>query len=195
MGVSNRNGLATGYDEGTSGEGCVTEEWGQGLVVSERKRRNHTEKKEMIHLLRQMGNSRESVEWFRQRNAELRETLKDISPASPQMGETFSGGRKGDSVGRKVARREDLEAEIAINERAIERRLREFSDLARVMQESLTAEERDVLWLRHGERLRWEQVRQKVHASRSKCFRLEEKGLERLCKSWDKYIENKESEG
>lgn len=152
-------------------------------------------KKEMIHLLRQMGNSRESVEWFRQRNAELRETLKDISPASPQMGDTFSGGRKGDSVGRKVARREDLEAEIAINERAIERRLREFSDLARVMQESLTAEEREVLWLRHGERLRWEQVRQKVHASRSKCFRLEEKGLERLCVSWDKYLENKESEG
>lgn len=142
-------------------------------------------KKEMIHLLRQMGNSRESVEWFRQRNADLRETLKDISPASPQMGETFSGGRKGDSVGRKVARREDLEEKIAINERAIERRMMEFSDLARVMQESLTAEEREVLWLRHGERLRWEQVRQKVHASRSKCFRLEEKGLERLCKAWD----------
>lgn len=152
-------------------------------------------KKEMIHLLRQMGNRQESVEWFRQRNAELRETLRDISPASPQMGETFSGGRKGDSVGRKVARREDVETEIAINERAIERRLRELSDLARVMQESLTAEEREVLWLRHGERLRWEQVRMKVHASRSKCFRLEEAGLERLCKSWDKYIENKESEG
>lgn len=152
-------------------------------------------KKEMIHLLRQMGNSRESVEWFRQRNADLRETMNDISPASPQMGETFSGGRKGDSVGRKVARREDLETKIAINERAIERRMMEFSDLARVMQESLTAEEREVLWLRHGERLRWEQVRQKVHASRSKCFRLEEKGLERLCKSWDRYLENKESEG
>lgn len=152
-------------------------------------------KKEMIHLLRQMGNSRESVEWFRQRNADLRETMNDISPASPQMGETFSGGRKGDSVGRKVARREDLEEKIAINERAIERRMMEFSDLARVMQESLTAEEREVLWLRHGERLRWEQVRQKVHASRSKCFRLEEKGLERLCKSWDRYLENKESEG
>lgn len=152
-------------------------------------------KKEMIHLLRQMGNSRESVEWFRQRNAELRDTLKYISAASPQMGETFSGGRKGDSVGRKVARREDVETEIAINERAIERRLREYSDLARVMQESLTAEERDVLWLRHGERLRWEQVRQKVHASRSKCFRLEEKGLERLCVSWNKYLENKESDG
>ncbi|MCI5678705.1 MAG: hypothetical protein MR278_01780 [Bacteroidales bacterium] len=152
-------------------------------------------KKEMIHLLRQMGNSRESVEWFRQRNADLRETMNDISPASPQMGETFSGGRKGDSVGRKVARREDLETKIAINERAIERRMMEFSDLARVIQESLTAEEREVLWLRHGERLRWEQVRQKVHASRSKCFRLEEKGLERLCKSWDRYLENKESEG
>lgn len=152
-------------------------------------------KKEMIHLLRQMGNRQESVEWFRQRNAELRETLRDISPASPQMGETFSGGRKGDSVGRKVARREDVETKIAINERAIERRLRKYSDLARVMLESLTEEQREVLWLRHGERLRWEQVRQKVHASRSKCFRLEEAGLERLCKSWDKYIENKESEG
>lgn len=153
-------------------------------------------KKEMIRLLRQMGNKKESVEWFRQRNEELRETLKDISPASPQMGETFSGGRKGDSVGRKVARREDLEAKIAINERAIERRMMEFSDLARVMQESLTAEEREVLWLRHGERLRWEQVRQKVHASRSKCFRLEEKGLERLCRNWDRFLEEKEkSEG
>lgn len=153
-------------------------------------------KKEMIHLLRQMGNSRESVEWFRQRNADLRETLNDISPASPQMGETFSGGRKGDSVGRKVARREDLEAKIAINERDIDRRMMEFSDLARVMQESLTAEERDVLWLRHGERLRWDMVAWKVHISRSHCFRIEAVGLEKLCKSWDKYLESKEkSEG
>lgn len=141
-------------------------------------------KEEMIRLLRQMGNSRESVEWFRQRNIELRETLKYISAPSPQLGDVLVRRGLSDSIGRKVISRADVEMEIEINERAIARRLQEYTELARVMQESLTAEQREVLWLRHGKRMRWEQVGQKVHASRSKCFRLEEAGLDRLCKAW-----------
>lgn len=191
MGIT-RNGLAAGYDEGTSGEGCVNEEWGQGLVVSERERRNLTSKKEMIRLLRQMGNKKESVEWFKQRNTELRSSLKYISAPSPQLGDVLVRGGSSDNIGRKVISRADVEMEIEINERAIERRLREYAELARIMLDALEENEKKVLWARHAEGLHWDMVAYKVHISRSHCFRIEAVGLEKLCRAWDKHLGKKE---
>lgn len=153
-------------------------------------------KKKMIRLLRQMGNKKESVEWFRQRNEELRSTLKYISAPSPQLGDVIVRGGSSDNIGRKVISRADVEKEIENNERAIARRLQEYTELARVMQEALEENEKNVLWARHAEGLHWDMVAWKVHISRSHCFRIEAVGLEKLCRAWDRYLESKEkSEG
>lgn len=153
-----------------------------------------TTKKEMIRLLRQMGNKKESVEWFKQRNAELRASLKYISLPTQQLGGVLVRGGSSDNIGRKVISRADVEEEIEINERAIARRLREYTELARVMQDSLEENERAVLWARHAEGLHWDMVAWKVHISRSHCFRLEAVGIEKLCRAWDKHLEKKEEE-
>lgn len=153
-----------------------------------------TTKQEMIHLLREMGNKKESVEWFRQRNEELRGILRHISAAAPRMGAGFIPGRAADSVGREVVSREQAERLIEINEKAMERRLAEYAELARVMLEVLTKEEKDVLWTRHAEGLHWDMVAYRTHISRSHCFRVEAVGLEKLCRAWDQRGGKRESE-
>ena len=151
-----------------------------------------TTKKDMIRLLRQMGNKKESVVWFQQRNFELRESLNHISITPPQLGGVIVRGGNSDNIGRKVIRREDAEKEIELNERIIERRLGEYAELARVMIDALTEDEKNILWARHAEGLHWDMVAYKTHISRSHCFRLEATGIEKLCRAWDKHLEKKE---
>lgn len=148
-------------------------------------------KKEMIQMLRQMGDRKQAIAFFKRRNAEIRAELNDISAASPRIGDACGGGEK-DSIGRQAIRREELEKKIEINERAIEWRLREYAALARMMTEALEKKEREVIWARHGEWLPWDRVAQKTYISRSQCFRLEAAGLEKLCRAWDKHLEKKE---
>lgn len=151
-----------------------------------------TTKKDMIRLLRQMGNKKESVFWFQQRNLELRESLNHISITPPQLGGVIVRGGNSDNIGRKVIRREDVEKEIELNERIIERRLGEYAELSRVMIDALTDDEKNILWSRHAEGLHWDMVAYKTHISRSHCFRLEATGIEKLCRAWDKHLEKKE---
>lgn len=153
-----------------------------------------TTKKDMIRLLRQMGNKKESVVWFQQRNFELRESLNHISITPPQLGGVMVRGGSSDNIGRKVISREDAEKEIELNERIIERRLGEYAELARVMIDALTEDEKNILWARHAEGLHWDMVAYKTHISRSHCFRLEATGIEKLCRAWDKHLEKKEEE-
>lgn len=148
-----------------------------------------TTKRDMIRLLRQMGNKKESVEWFKQRNEELRNSLKYITASSPQLGDVLIRGGSADNIGRKVISREKVEKEIENNERVIERRLREYAELARIMLDALTEDEKNVLWSRHAEGVQWDMVARKVHISRSQCFRIEAVGLEKLCRAWDKHLE------
>ena len=153
-----------------------------------------TTKKDMIRLLRQMGNKKESVFWFQQRNLELRESLNHISITPPQLGGVIVRGGNSDNIGRKVISREDVEKEIELNERIIERRLGEYAELSRVMIDALTDDEKNILWSRHAEGLHWDMVAYKTHISRSHCFRLEATGIEKLCRAWDKHLEKKEEE-
>lgn len=153
-----------------------------------------TTKKDMIRLLRQMGNKKESVFWFQQRNEELRESLKHISVSPPQLGGVMVRGGSSDKIGRKVISRENVEKEIELNEQIIARRLGEYAELAFVMVDALTEDERNILWKRHAEGLSWTMVVYKLHISRSHCFRLEATGIEKLCRAWDKHLEKKEEE-
>jgi len=132
-----------------------------------------------------MGDRKASVAWFRQRNEELRGILQNISAAAPQMGAGFGQGGAADSIGREIVSREQAEREIEINERTIRWRLAQYAELARLMLEVLTKEEKDVLWARHGEGLHWDMVAYRTHISRSHCFRVEAVGLEKLCRAWD----------
>lgn len=153
-----------------------------------------TTKKDMIRLLRQMGNKKESVFWFQQKNEELRESLKHISVTPPQLGGVIVRGGSSDNIGWKVISREDAENKIELNERIIERMLGEYAELARVMIDALTEDEKNILWARHAEGLHWDMVAYKTHISRSHCFRLEATGIEKLCRAWDKHLEKKEEE-
>lgn len=150
-----------------------------------------TTKREMVQLLRQMGDKKESVEWFRLRNRELLAELGNISTGGQQMGISFGGNNPGDRVGREVANREKWEFELKRNREAIERRLLEYADLARVMTDSLTSDERNILYARHAQRMSWEAVVHICHISRSHCFRLEAVGMEKLCRAWDKFQNEK----
>lgn len=145
-----------------------------------------TTKKEMIKMIEKMSETVAATQWFRARNDELRECLKHISVGSPRYDSVGGRTGPGDSTGQKVLKREDIEEEIKINERAIRGRLAHHSALSRVMAEVLDQDERAVIWARYADRLPWERVAKVAKIARTTCFRLEKEGMAKLCEDWDK---------
>ena len=155
----------------------------------------NTTKKEMAELIRKMAETNASVEWFRVRNEDLQKALQSITVNGPNYGGVGGRSGPGDPVGRKVLDREEMTEEIEINKRIINERLSHYAALSAVMGESLTEDERKVLWEKYGNRLTWDRVARVMRMSNSSCRRLEEKGMGKLCRAWDKYLEKKESKG
>ena len=152
-----------------------------------------TSKKDMIKTIEKMSETVAATQWFRTRNDELRDCLKHISVSATRYDAV--GGRSGigDSTGQKVVKREDIEKEILINERAIRDRLSHHSQLSRVMAEALDQDERAVIWGRYADRLPWDRVVRVAKKARTACFQIEKTGMEKLCRAWDKMLEEKES--
>lgn len=144
------------------------------------------DKKDMICLLRRMGQNLAAAERYRAINRELREQLRHISMQLPPFGGVRGNGSKGDSIGRRVVQREEMWEEIAQNERLAKSRQGKYSVLEELLFDVLTDKEREVIWLRHAEGLRWEEISRTAFISRSHCFRLEAGGMEKLCRAWDK---------
>lgn len=150
-----------------------------------------TTKKEMAHLIGQMAETLEMTQWFRERNEELRKSLRDISLSAVQYDAVGGRSGHGDSTAEKVLKRAEAEERIRINERAIRDRLRLHSDLSLVMAETLDQDERTIIWAKHAEHLVWDRVARKVRLSRTACFRKEAEGMEKLCRAWDARKEKK----
>lgn len=152
-----------------------------------------TSKKEMAELIRRMAETEASVEWFRQRNEELQKVLQMISANGPNY--EGVGGRTGpgDPVGRAVEEREKQMEEMQINSRIMEERMAHFIRLSTVMGECLNQEERKIILAKHGDRLTWDRVARMARMSNSTCRRLEEVGMEKLCRAWDRLNMKKES--
>lgn len=145
-----------------------------------------TSKKEMIKMIEKMSETVAATQWFRARNDELRECLKHISVSASRYDSVGGRTGPGDSTGQKVLKREDIEEEIRINERAIRWRLAHHSALSRVMAEALDQDERAVIWARYADRLPWERVAKAAKIARTTCFRLEKEGMAKLCECWDR---------
>lgn len=144
------------------------------------------DKKEMIQMLRQMGRNQAAAERYRTRAKELREDLRHISMRLPQPGSVRGSGGKADSIGRQIVKREEMREEIFRNEQQAGKALAESAELERLLFDVLTAKEREVVWMRHAEGLRWEEISRTAYISRAHCFRLEAGGMEKLCRAWDR---------
>lgn len=143
-----------------------------------------TTREEMIHLIEKMGETLAATEWFRERNDELRESLKHISVSAVRYDAVGGKSGLGDSTAGKVLQRADMETEIRKNEDAIRDRLSLHAALSLAMAEVLDADERTILWARYAEHLPWDRVARKARLSRTACFRKEKEGLEKLCEVW-----------
>lgn len=152
-----------------------------------------TSRGEMIKLIEKMSETVAATQWFRARNDELRACLDHISVGATRYDSV--GGRSGigDSTAKKVVKREDIETEIKLNEKAIRDRLSHHALLSLVMGESLSQDERTVIWARHGDRLPWDRVVKVTKMARTACFKVEKEGMAKLCLAWDKKMEEKES--
>lgn len=138
-------------------------------------------KKDVIRFVQKMGEALENVEWLKQVNRKIHVSLlQDPMISAPNYGENT--GRTGpvDSVGNRVIKRQDKIDEIAINERRINQLLQEYAAFARMMDEILTADEKNVIWERHALRQSWSRVARFTKMSRSGCFRAEDRGIEKL---------------
>ena len=150
-----------------------------------------TSKGEMIALIEKMSETVAATEWFQARNAELKDCLDHVSVSSVRFDRV--GGRSGvrDSAAEEVLKREDIEAEIKINERAIRERLSHHAQLSLVMGEVLSHDERTVIWARHADKLPWDRVAWVSKRARTACFMIEKDGMEKLCRAWDRAQEEK----
>ena len=153
-----------------------------------------TSKDEMISMIEKMSETVAATQWFRVRNDELRECLKHISVGASRYDGVGVRSGIGDSTAQKVLKREDIETEIRINERAIRDRLSHHSRLSRVMAEVLDQDERTVIWARYADKLVWDRVVRVAKRSRTACFKIESEGMEKLCRAWDLKQEERERE-
>lgn len=145
-----------------------------------------TTKREMIHLLRQMGDCDNVVKGLQAQNEYLKKVLRDITLPSFGIDTSLRGGVSTDRIGAEVVKRDDIYAEIQQNEKEIRNYLCKSAELERLMYRVLTADERTVLFARYIDCLPWDRVERKAKVSRSGCFRLEAEGLRKLCDEWEK---------
>ena len=153
-----------------------------------------TSKREMIRMIEKMSETVAATQWFRARNDELRECLRHISVGAARYDSVGGHSGPGDSTGQKVLKRADIEEEIKINERIIRGRLSHHSQLSRVMAEALDQDERAVIWARYYDKLPWDRVAREAKKARTACFRIEKKGMAKLCAAWDRMQEERERE-
>lgn len=152
-----------------------------------------TSREEMTHLIGKMSETVEAVRWYREQIDGLQEKLKHISVAAPKYGGTGGGNGAGDCVAGEVMKREEIVMLIKTHEKEIIDRLSQHSMLSWVMAETLTKEERAIIWVRYAERLHWDRVAREVNMSRSNCIRVANEGLKKLCLTWDQMQENSKS--
>lgn len=85
--------------------------------------------------------------------------------------------------------REDIEKDIRANEDSIMQRTGEYALLLGLMERCLTDGEYNVIRLRHIERRQWDSIPPRVNMSRSSCIRTENRGMEKLRRAWERYLE------
>ena len=153
-----------------------------------------TKREEMVRLIAKMSDTVEATRWLKARNDELKLCLQHISVGAVRYDTVGGRTGPGDPVSDKVVKREDIEMEIRINERAISDRLSHHALLSLVMAETLTEDERKVIWARHGEKLPWERVARAANKARTACFKLEREGMAKLCAAWDCYAARRTQE-
>lgn len=143
-------------------------------------------KTEMAEKIRQMGETEASVEWYRVENERLCKKLQEISLKGPNYDGIRGGSGPGDPVGAVILERErDLQT-IILYEKIINGRLELHARLSYLIASELTKEERTIILAKHRDRLPWDRVARVARMSRSSCIRMEEKGMGKLCKAWDR---------
>ena len=145
-----------------------------------------TTKDEMGELIKKMGETEASVDWYRAENERLCKKLQEISLKGTNYDGVRGGSGPGDPVGAMILEREKTLETIKLYERIIHGRMEFYAQISGLMATELTKDERTIILAKHRDRLPWDRVARVARMSRSSCIRMEEKGMGKLCKAWDR---------